>query len=201
LSFKIYTRRSTNDVFDDCWTQEYKYLGYWISTKLGWSKLITRTVNNIRQRTTLINSYKFAGASSPKFCRVLFTAFVLPLFTWLMALYSLFTLGRFYILCVISGTVNRLSCYTNYWRKYLRALHESNDGRLLLEQEAVISYRTNWLEFESKIVGLRRSRRFVQYPDVLSKCLSWYEENMYTTNSGRWWQITYTCEGKRQQPK
>jgi hypothetical protein len=58
-----------------------------------------------------------------------------------------------------------------------------------------------WLEFESKIVGLRRSRRFVQYPDVLSKCLSWYEENTYTTKSGRWWQTTYTCEGKGQQPK
>jgi len=48
------------------WTREYKYLGYWISSKLGWSRLITKSLNKIRQRTTVMNHCKFAGASSPK---------------------------------------------------------------------------------------------------------------------------------------
>ncbi|CAF2097413.1 unnamed protein product [Rotaria magnacalcarata] len=37
------------------WTNEFKYLGYWISTKLGRPSLINYTLLKVRQRTTLVN--------------------------------------------------------------------------------------------------------------------------------------------------
>ena len=52
-----------------------------------------------------------------------------------------------------------------------------------LGQGTVISHRTTWLEFEPKITELRRSKRFVQYSGVLSRCLSWDERNICTTIS------------------
>jgi hypothetical protein len=73
------------------WVEEYKYLGYWISPKLGWSTLIYRQLQKIRHRTTLINQCKLSGTSSWKLRRVLFTVFVLSLFTWPLGLFSLFT--------------------------------------------------------------------------------------------------------------
>ena len=188
------------------WTREYKYLGYLISPKLGWTKLITKSLIGIRQRTTLINQCKFAGASSPKLRRVLFTAYVFPLFSWLFALYPLFTenqrasLRHQYMVClkrinhclqwedfIFSALFREPSLdyhATNYWRKYLRTLLNSSDGRMLLEQDPGASQRTAWLDGELKISGLRRSKRFVQHPSIISRCILWYEENTYTNGSG-----------------
>jgi hypothetical protein len=188
------------------WTREYKYLGYWISPKLGWSELITKSVNKIRQRTTMINHCKFAGASSPKLRRVLFTAFVFPLFTWLFALYPLFTevqratLRHQYFVSlkrifhclqwedfIFSALFQEPSLdyhAVKYWRKYLRTLGDSNDGVLLLAQQEVSYHRTAWLDFGVRVACLRRSRRFVQHSSIISKCLSWYDESTCTTNMG-----------------
>ncbi|CAF5208268.1 unnamed protein product, partial [Rotaria magnacalcarata] len=46
------------------WTNQFKYLGYWISTKLGWSLLVNYTLLKVRQRTTLVNIRKYAGVPS-----------------------------------------------------------------------------------------------------------------------------------------
>ena len=48
------------------WKKEYKYLGYIISRKLGWSKLIHNTEIKIRRSISLIKSFKIFGCSSPK---------------------------------------------------------------------------------------------------------------------------------------
>ena len=187
------------------WTREYKYLGYLISPKLGWTKLIANSLVSIRRRTAMVNHCRFAGASSPKLRRVLFTAYVFPLFSWLFALYPLFTeiqhaslrhqymvsLKRIYH-CVqwedfiFSALFHEPSLdyhVTKYWQKYLRTLQESSDGRVLLERDPVAAHRTTWLDGERKTKGLRRSKRFVQCPSILSRCLSWYEENTYTSGS------------------
>ncbi|CAF2054146.1 unnamed protein product, partial [Rotaria magnacalcarata] len=55
------------------WTNQFKYLGYWISTKLGWSSLINYTLLKIRQRMTLVNICKYAGVSSNEVRRILFS--------------------------------------------------------------------------------------------------------------------------------
>ncbi|CAF2065591.1 unnamed protein product [Rotaria magnacalcarata] len=43
---------------------KYKYLGYIISSKLGWSKFLKHMMTKIRQRISLIKSFKIFGCSS-----------------------------------------------------------------------------------------------------------------------------------------
>lgn len=50
-----------------CWTNEFKYLGYWITPKLGWGLMIKKMMMKIRQRVSLIRSFKLSGCSSPQF--------------------------------------------------------------------------------------------------------------------------------------
>ena len=132
------------------WTNDYKYLGYWITTKLGWSKMIDQTLMKIRQRTALVNSCKFAGASNVKARRVLFSSFVYPLFAWLFALMPLFTrrqqmdLSHVYFTCLkrvyrclhwedfIFPVLYKewsleMRCI-RYWQGYDKALSKSEDG-------------------------------------------------------------------------
>jgi hypothetical protein len=47
------------------WAKEFKYLGYWISPKLGWGNMINKSMVKIRQRISLIKSFKLYGSSSP----------------------------------------------------------------------------------------------------------------------------------------
>ena len=78
---------------DKCisWEKEYKYLGYIISSKLCWGKLLKDTECKVRKRIALIKSFKLFGCSSLSLRKALFYSHVLPLFTWLYAIYPLFT--------------------------------------------------------------------------------------------------------------
>lgn len=98
-------KRDPNDDADDNyinWKNEYKCLGYIISSKLGWGKLINDTKNKVRKRISLIKSLKLFGCSSPYLRKSLFYSHVLPIFSWIYPLYPLFTsrqqeeLSKFY---------------------------------------------------------------------------------------------------------
>ncbi|CAF4298278.1 unnamed protein product, partial [Rotaria magnacalcarata] len=52
------------------WVPEYKYLGYLISSKLGWDKFL-----------------KLFGCTSPTLRKTLFLSFVLPIFTWVYPIF------------------------------------------------------------------------------------------------------------------
>lgn len=147
------------------WTKKYKYLGYWIANKLGWSTLIDQSLMKIRQRTALVNSIRFSGMSCWSVRRTLFASFVSPLFSWLFALVPLFTirqqaeLSKRYSTClkrvyrclywehlIFSALYNEGSLARNcakYWEKYCVALSNSEDGQLLLEQVEVGAHRTH----------------------------------------------------------
>ena len=73
------------------WVPEFKYLGYIISSKLGWSKFLKSTIFRIRQRVCLIRSFKLFGCTSPLLRKTLFSSFVLPLFTWIYPIFPLLT--------------------------------------------------------------------------------------------------------------
>ena len=63
------------------WVKEFKHLGYWITTKLGFSTLLRRTMLRVRQRVGMINSVRISGSSSPQLRKALFLSYVLLLFT------------------------------------------------------------------------------------------------------------------------
>ena len=132
------------------WVKSFKYLGYLISTKLGWGHVIARTQTKIRQQSAMIHSIRFGGSSSPMLRRVLFSTFVLPFFTWLFALYPLVSkiqqtnvnhfyytaLKRIYHCSYWNDTFFAYAydkrplddlCYA-YWTKYLKRLDKSRDG-------------------------------------------------------------------------
>ncbi|CAF4468776.1 unnamed protein product, partial [Didymodactylos carnosus] len=73
------------------WVKLFKYLGYWISTKLGWGYTINQAKRRIRQQVAMVNSIKFSGTTSVELRRTLFSTFVMPYFTGLFAIYPLFT--------------------------------------------------------------------------------------------------------------
>ena len=177
------------------WVSSFKYLGYWLTTKLGWGNIINKTRITVRQRTALINSFSYGGTSSVKLRRVLFSTFVLPHLTWLFGLFPLFTDAQrtelnhlYYTLLkrvyrchywedfIFSLIYNERPlddlCYS-YWEKYTKALSRSEDGFLLLEQSSLNAHRSVWQEGRERVHGLRRSRRFVPHIDVLGKALKW----------------------------
>ena len=181
------------------WTKQYKYLGYWITTKLGWSTMINAAAAKIRQRTALVNSCKFSGASSSGVRRVLFDTFIAPLFTWLFALLPLFTakqqndLSHGYLTCLrrvyrclywenflFTVLYNECTLETRcsqYWDKYCIALSKSEDGQLLLEQVEICALRQHWLDGNSRISALHRNKRLVDRVSVLAQCLEWHVRN------------------------
>lgn len=177
------------------WISSYKYLGYWISTKLGWGNIIDRTRLIVRQRTAMINSFRINGTSSTFLRRVLFSTFVLPHFTWLFAIYPLFTetqrcnlnhlyftlLKRIYrcpywedLLFSVLYNEKPLDdlCYA-YWERYTKAQEKSIDGYLLAEKSETNDHRCRWLDEKRTIKCLRRSKRFVPHISVLNQALSW----------------------------
>jgi hypothetical protein len=181
------------------WCTSFKYLGYWITPKLGWSNMISKSVVKIRQRISMINSCRVFGSTSPEFRKVLFSCYILPIFTGLFAIFPLFSkcqrsfLSRFYYTSLkrvlhcqhwsdffFAFALNEVSLdnrCTRYWIKYLKGLANSIDGELLLEQFALNSHRDKWLKGDIKIRSLCRSKRFCDHESVLGKCLSWYEDN------------------------
>jgi hypothetical protein len=177
------------------WVKSYKYLGYLVSTKLGWGHVIGRSQIKIRQQTAMVNSIRFGGSTSPALRRVLFSTFVLPFFTWLYAFHPFFTnlqrtnLNHFYytslkrvyhclywddLFFAFAYSERSLDdlCYA-YWTKYLKKLVKSLDGYLLLEQSCLNVFRAEWQEGRISIRALRRSRRFVPHFDVLGRILLW----------------------------
>ena len=69
----------------------FKYLGYCLTTKLGWGNILRKNRLTIRQTTALVNSFKMSGTSSPCLSRVIFSTFLLPPFTWLFRIIPLLT--------------------------------------------------------------------------------------------------------------
>jgi hypothetical protein len=76
------------------WISSFKYLGYWLTTKLGWGNMIGKICLKTRQRTALINTFRVSGTSSRHLRRTMFSTFVLPYFTWLFSIFPLFTVKQ-----------------------------------------------------------------------------------------------------------
>lgn len=151
----------------------------------------------IRQRTTLINTFRFSGTSYRHLRRTLFSTFVLPYFTGLFSIYPLFTdthriklshlhlkllkrvyHGQYWSDFVFSSLFNEKTlddlCYT-HWGKYVTALSNSDDVYLLSEQSELNAHRLHWMEKRKRIRCLHRSKRFVPHVDVLGQALRWME--------------------------
>jgi hypothetical protein len=179
------------------WVSSFKYLGYWLTTKLGWGNMIGKTRIKTRQRTAVINSFRLNGASSRQLRRVLFEAFAFPHFTWLFGIYPLFTdtqrsdLNHLYFTLLkrilkctywddrIFTTLYQERtlddrCYS-YWERYLGKLAILNDGYLLSEQSEVNAHRSTWTKGELRIQCLYRSKRFVAHMDALGQALRWMQ--------------------------
>lgn len=73
------------------WVSSFKYLGYWLTTKLGWGYVISKTFMQIRQRVAMMKRVRIYGTSSLQLRRILFSTFILPYFTWTFEIYPLFT--------------------------------------------------------------------------------------------------------------
>lgn len=186
------------------WTTSFKYLGYWLTTKLGWGDMIRKTKIKTRQRTALVNTFKYGGISSTGLKRTLFNTYVLPYFTWLFAIFPLFTetqreeLNHLYLsllkrirgchfwednmfMTFFAERSLHDRCHS-YWLKFLKKLAIHRDGYLLIEQMEVNEHRDRWLLGERRIQSLRRSKRFVPYLDTLGKAFRWIGDHG-TSNS------------------
>ena len=180
-------------------TKEFKYLGYFISPRLGWGKLIHKSMLKIRQRLALINSFRLFGKTSFLLKRALFSSYILPLFTWLYPIFPLFTdlqrslLSHFYFTCLkrslyclgiddflFAYLFDELSledrCY-KYWNRYLIALADSIDGELIFEQSSLNTFRQSWVDREFSIKWLRVSKRFIDNESVFESCMRWVSSN------------------------
>ena len=177
------------------WVKEFKYLGYWITPKLGFGTMISRCYLKIRQRVGMINCIRFEGSTSAPLRRALFLSYVLPIFTWLFPLFPLFTtkqqqdLDHFYYTCLkrvlrcrywadplfayLSNEKSLEDRCLNYWNKYLQTMAESTDGELILEQANLNVHRETWLHKEVSVSGVFRSKRFVEHSSTLERCLRW----------------------------
>ncbi|CAM4829733.1 unnamed protein product [Rotaria magnacalcarata] len=60
------------------WISSFKYLGYWLTTKLGWGNILIKIRITVGQKTALVNSFKISGALSIHLRRALFSTFVRP---------------------------------------------------------------------------------------------------------------------------
>ena len=138
------------------WINSFKYLGYHLSSKLGSGKMISTFRHKIRQRVAIIRSCRLCGTTSIKLRRILFSAYVMPLFMWLFGIYLLLSdcqkdqLGHFYFTClkralgipfwndiVFAAIYNKSLlekfCW-EYWRRYRKALACFTDELILFEQ-------------------------------------------------------------------
>ena len=146
------------------WVKNYKYLGYWISPRLGWGLMMNKTMLKIREKVNMIKRFPLNGFTSAELRKSLFMSFLLPLFVSLFPIYPLFTrrqqedLSHLYYTCpkrlsfhlewanpLYSFALNEISLedrISRYWEKYWNALSNSVDEYLLLE-------RTNWNAFRN----------------------------------------------------
>ena len=177
------------------WVPEYKYLGYLISSKLGWGKFLKCMMLKIRHRISLIKSFKIFGCSSPHLRKTLFLTFVLPIFTWIYPIYPLLSrkqqqdLSHFYytslrrVLFLLHWNENFFAfaldeksledrC-SSYWEKYLIALADSIDGELLFEKTNMNVFRQIWIDRQVPIKCLRTSKRFISHCSIIEKIVGW----------------------------
>ena len=129
------------------WKPDFRYLGYVISSKLGWGKFLKAMTNKVRKRIALIHSFKLFGSSSPSLRKALFCSHVIPVFTWIYPIFPLLSrnqqqeLSSFYF----SSLRRTLSCLqwkenffsfdldelslrdrcAAYWNRFLCALSDS----------------------------------------------------------------------------
>jgi hypothetical protein len=177
------------------WVDEVKYLGYWISPKLGWGRMLKRTKLKVQQRVSMIRSFKFKGLSSPQLRPVLFSSLVLPIFSWIYPLFPLLTihqrneLSQFYLtalrrVCCASQWNSNFFAFAfdektledrcaSYWSRYLIALSDSRDGELLFEKANLNEIRKAWCGGNFPISSLRRSKRFVDHKSIVEKACLW----------------------------
>ena len=181
------------------WVPAFKYLGYSLTTKLGWGNIIGKSRLRTRQLTAMTNSFRFSGNSSLQMRRVLFSTFVMPYFTWLFGIYPLFTeiqrieLNHLYFTLlkrvyrcqywedfIFSSIYDEKPlddlCYA-YWTKYTKALAKTKDGFLLIEQSSLNANRSKWQEGAGPVRCLHRSKRFVPHVDVLGQALRWMSQH------------------------
>ncbi len=185
------------------WANNFRYLGYHLSCKMGWSKMIDIYKRKIRQRVAIVKSSRMYGTSSKSFRRLLFSTYVRPLFTWLFSIYPLFTdyqrddLGHFYYTCLkralgvpfwndflfayIGEEKSLENLCAKYWLKYRTHLDVSTDGFMLFEQLAQNTFRNQWLNREFVVRAMYRSKRMIPYRPTIERCLAWLENNV--TNS------------------
>lgn len=177
------------------WKPDFKYLGYVISSKLGWGKFLKTMTNKVRKRIALIHSLKLFGSSSPFLRKALFYSHVIPVFTWIYPIFPLLSrnqqqeLSSFYF-ASLRRTLSCLQWKENffsyaldersledrcaaYWNRFLSALADSVDGQLILEKANICQFRKSWLDNEYSIQCLRRSKRFVSHVSILEKAVLW----------------------------
>ena len=175
------------------WITSFKYVGYWLTMKLGLGNMLGKIRTTVRQKTAMVNSFKISGTSSARLRRVLFPTFVLSHFKWVFGIFPLltesqrsdlshlyFTLLKRILHCqhwedLIFSSIYKEKlledhCY-KYWEKYLKELAKTRDGYLLLEQSELNTHRSNWQEGATSVRCLRRSKRFVQHRDVLEQTI------------------------------
>ena len=177
------------------WVEEFKYLGCWITPKIGWGFMIKKMKTKARQRISLIRSFKLFGCSSRQLRYALFASYALPLFTWIYPIFPLFSDNQRNDLSHIHFTCLRRVMFSPhwnenffayamdeksseercslYWEKYLVALADSIDGGLILEKANLNEFRKAWLHGEFSLQGLRRSKIFIECTSILEKALSW----------------------------
>ena len=151
--------------------------------------------SKIRNRISLIKSYRMFGCSSPCLRKTLFLSFVLPLFTWIYSIFPFLSdkqqcdLSHFYfsslrrVLFGLQWNTNFFAFVLDekflddrcveYWEKFLIALADSTDGQLLFEKANLNVFRQNWLEGLSSIKCLRKSKRFVSHESTIERVVKW----------------------------
>ena len=180
-----------------CTQSQKGYLGYHLTSKLGWNDMISVIKDKVRDRMRIVRSCRIEGSSSFNLRTVLFTTFVKPLFTRLCSIAPLFTpkqyddLGHFYLTCMKKvariyvwsdiqfSSYNIIEPFDNlchrYWTKYKKFLSNSDDGRILYEQACWNQYRSFWLDNQIVVKCMYRSMRFVPFASAIEQSLLWLE--------------------------
>ena len=181
------------------WVNSFRYLGYDLTSKLGWGAMIDEYKKKIRKRVAIANACTLNGSSSREFRRIIFNAYVMPLFTWPFSIFPLFTnyqrddLGHFSYTCLkrtvrvqswnhvlFSALSNEKSlehrCGT-YWMKYKYHLGNLWDGAFLMEHAGANTIRNQWLNKECTVASMCRSKRQTPFVPAVARCLTWLENN------------------------
>jgi hypothetical protein len=87
------------------WLNSSSYLGYYLTSKLGFGTMIKEYKRRFRRRVAIAKSGTLVGTLSREFRGIIFNSYVISLFTCIFSMFSLFTnyqrdnLGHFYYTC------------------------------------------------------------------------------------------------------